>query len=113
MDNKNLTIGVLSITAVILLVGLIIVHAQMPKAFASAGPGLESGDYVLATGQFEPDEDLLYVVDAVAQRLVVYRFDVRSRQSFSPVDSIDLAALRDQAGTTKPPAQQPRGGRSP
>lgn len=113
MDNKNITIGFLGITAVILLVGLIIVHSQPQPAFASAGPGIQSGDYVLATGQFLPDEHLLYLIDAVAQRLIVYRFDTRSRRSFSPTDGIDLEALRTQ--TSPSDAQQPtrRGGRRP
>ena len=99
--DKNLAIGVLSITAMVLLVGLVIVSRQ-PSAFAAAGPGIQTGDYILTTGQFLPDEDLLYVVDAVQERLVVYRFDVRSRQSFAPVDSHDLAAMRTQG--TPPPA---------
>ena len=114
MDNKNFTIGVLSVTAVILLVGLVIVSARPQRAFASAGPGIEAGDYVLATGQFIQKEHLLYVLDAVAQRLIVYRFDARSRQSFGPTDGIDLTALRERAAASDPRnQQQPRRGRRP
>ena len=115
MDNKNFAIGVLGITAVILLVGLLIVNSQPTPVFASAGPGIESGDYVLATGQFlHSDEHLLYIVDAVAQRLIAYRFDIRTRQSFSPTDGIDLAALRERAAEAAPQQQQqPRRGRRP
>ncbi len=109
MDNKNLTIGVLGITAVILLVGIIIVNSQPQPAVAAAGPGIQSGDYVLATVQFIHDEELLIVVDSVAQRLITYRFDTRSRQSFSPTDGHDLAALRERASTTDPQPQPRRG----
>ncbi|MCK4660455.1 MAG: hypothetical protein KAV82_13115 [Phycisphaerae bacterium] len=112
MDNKNLTIAVLGITAVILLVGVIIVNSQPQPALASAGPGIESGDYILATGQFLPDEHLLYVIDAVSQRMIVYRFDIRTRQSFSPTDGVDLALLREQAAQADPQQPQPRSGRS-
>ena len=114
MDNKNFAIGVLGITAVILLVGLLIVNSQPTPVFASAGPGIESGDYVLATGQFlHSDEHLLYIVDAVAQRLIAYRFDIRTRQAFSPTEGIDLAALRERAADAAPQQQQPRRGRRP
>jgi hypothetical protein len=114
MDHKDFAIGVLSITATILVVGLILVTSQPPPALAAAGPGVQSGDYVLTTGQFQVDEDLLYVLDATAQRMVVYRFDIRSRSSFAPVDGIDLAALREQAAPGQPQGQQPRrGGQRP
>jgi len=116
MDNKNFAIGVLGITTVILLVGLVIVNSQPRAAFASSGPGVESGDYVLANGQFlHTTEELLYVIDSVTQRLIAYRFDVTSRQSFSPTDGIDLALLRDRASATDAPSQKPprRGRRRP
>ena len=113
MDNKNFAIGVLGITTVIFLIGLMIVHTQPRAAFASAGPGVQSGDYVIANGRFlHTEEDLLYVIDSVAQRLIAYRFDVGSRQSFSPTDGIDLATLRDRASAADAqPQPQPRRGR--
>jgi len=110
MDKRDFTIGALSITAVILLVGLIIVNAHPQPAFAKAGVGVESGDYVLATGAYRIDEDLLYVIDAVAQLLIVYRFDVNTWQNFSPTDGVDLGALRKQGPDAAMP-QQPRRGR--
>lgn len=110
MDKRDFTIGVLSITAVILLVGLIMVNTAARPAFADAGVGVESGDYVLATGAHRIDEDLLYVVDCVAQRLIVYRFDVDTWQNFSPTDGVDLAAVKQQGPGAAIP-EQPRGGR--
>jgi hypothetical protein len=107
VDNKNLTIGVLSITAVILAVGLIIIHAQPRLAMAAAGPGVQAGDYVLATGEFRTDEHLLYVTDSVAQRMIVYRLDYRNPNQFGPTDGVDLAALRASVETGTPPATPP------
>ncbi|MCP4593568.1 MAG: hypothetical protein GY842_22755 [bacterium] len=106
MDNKSFAIGVLSITTVILLVGLLVIHSQPQPAFASAGPGIESGDYVVATGQFLPDEHLLYVVDSISQRLVVYRFDVRSKKTFNLVHGEDLALLRERTASQQQSQQQ-------
>ena len=114
MHSKNLIIGVLCTTAVILAVGLVVVSSHTRTAFAAAGPGVETGDFVLGNGQFlHTEEELFYVIDAVSQRMIVYRFDVQSRKSFSPTDGVDLAALRAKsaAGAQRPAAPSRRGGR--
>lgn len=112
MDKRDFSIGVLGITAVILLVGLVVVNTQPQPAlgFAGSGVGVESGDYVIASGSYRVDEALLYVIDSVAQRLIVYRFDVNTFKSFSPTDGVDLGALREQGPDAAMP-QQPRGRR--
>ena len=103
--NKNLAIGILSVTATILLVGLVMVHTP-PQAHGAAGAGVQSGDYMLVNGQLKVDEELFYLIDAGSEKLVVYRFDQRSRQAFGPTQSIDLAALRQ--GGQQPPQQPGR-----
>lgn len=108
-SNKNFAIGVLSVTATILLVGLVLIHAQAPRAHAAAGAGIQSGDYMLVNGQFKADEELFYLIDAASEKLVVYRFDTRSRQAFGPTQSIDLSTLRQGVSPGAQPPK-PRGG---
>ena len=108
-SNKNLTIGILSVTAAILFVGLILVNSLAPSAQAASGPGSLSGDYMLANGQFKVDEELFYLIDSQSEQMVVYRFDTRTRQAFGPTQSIDLQRLRQDV-PVDPKAPKPRGG---
>ena len=105
MDSKNFVIGILSTTAVILLAALVIIHTRPDPAFAS-GMTTTSGDYVLTVGTVSiGNEELLYVLDAPAEKLIAYRFD-GGRHEIQPIDALDLKPIRDSA---KPPAQQPPG----
>ncbi len=80
MDSKDMTIGVLSTTAVILLVGIMIIHSRPEPALAS-GMTASGGDYVMTVGSVSTDdEEVLFVIDRVAQKMIVYRFDAGRRQ---------------------------------
>jgi len=107
VDTRNFAIGVLSTTAVILFVGLVLLHAGREPAWA-AGMTAEGGEYVLTvgTGVFR-DEELVYVIHAPTQRMVTYRFDT-ARKQIEIVQGTDLAELRQ---ATAEPAQ-PTGRRS-
>ncbi len=78
MDSKNITIGVLSTTAVILLVGLILLNHQ-PTAYAS-GMGDRGGDYILLSGAMWAEEELLYVINTAENKMMVYRYDMNTQQ---------------------------------
>ncbi|MCP4248761.1 MAG: hypothetical protein GY778_17090, partial [bacterium] len=78
-DSKNLAIGVLSTTAVILLVGLILLHSRPEPAYGF-GMNAQGGDYLLTTGQMQPSQELLYVIDAALEKMLVYRFDMNRKQ---------------------------------
>lgn len=90
-DNReNLAIGVLSITATILLVGVILVLSTgQNQALAFSGGNDRSGDYVIATGQFSSSTDLVFLVDAAANRLNIYGYD-RIQKDLRLYDSHDL-----------------------
>lgn len=79
MDSKNLAIGILSTTAVILLVGLILVQTRPEPAYGF-GMNAQGGDYLLTTGQMQHSQELLYVIDAALEKMLVYRFDINRRQ---------------------------------
>ena len=105
MDSKNFAIGILSTTAVILLVGLFFLNTRPQAAWAS-GMTTGAGDYVLTVGlDASADEELVYVIDAPGQKLIVYRFDT-GRQQIEIVQGIDLAELRDSASQPAQPQKR-------
>jgi hypothetical protein len=101
MDSKNFAIGILSTTAVILLIGVLLLSTRSEPAWAS-GMTSEGGGYILTVGT-DPseDEELVYVIDAPSEKLIVYRFNA-GRGRIDIVQGIDLAELT--AGQN-PPAQ--------
>ena len=115
MNSKNLAIGVLSTTAVVLFVGLVIINAQTTPVRAD-GMTTSGGDYVLAVGGVnKPDEEYLYLLDTSAQKLIAYRFDTGKRQ-IEIVQGIDLTQLQrpqDQQPGQPPATRPPSGGRRP
>lgn len=91
-DNRNLAIGVMVITAVVLLVGIVLSGPVGPDRALAIGQLDRGGDYIMLTGQFSPNSELLYITDAAAQRLNVYGYNPSNRQ-FVIWDSIDLTQL--------------------
>lgn len=99
IGRQDLTIGVLSITAVLLLVGVLVIQTvSAPSAHAFAQTA-QSGDYLVATGQFSQGVEYVYVVDAAAQRMIAYAYDY-NRKKMDAVDGFDLSKLRPAAGRT-------------
>ena len=92
MDSKNIIIAVLSVTAVVLLCTLVLVHSS----YRSWGPSVawadtvdRGGDYVLTTGAFSSSNEALYVLDGLSDRLNVYQYD-RNRNRIVLYDGVDL-----------------------
>ena len=96
MDRKDLAIGMLSTTAVILFVGLMVLQSQPAPALAG-GMSIAGGGYMMTVGAFtQMDEDLVYVVHPASERIVSYRFDFTQRQ-IRRVQGIDLNDVRKAA----------------
>ncbi len=107
MDNKNFTIGVLSTTAVILFVGLVVINTRPAPALAD-GMTIRGGDYEITVGALDQtDEELVYVIDSTQQRMIAYRFDTNTER-IEIVGGVDLATIRDQAGPGKVPTRRHR-----
>ena len=79
MNSKDLTIGVLSTTAVILFVGLILLNAQ-PATVHASGMLDRGGDYIMLSGELWEQEELLYVIDAGTSRMIAYRYNQTTKQ---------------------------------
>ena len=104
MDSKNFAIGVLSTTAMILLVGLLIISTRPDPAYAS-GMTATSGNYSLTVGRISPAEEVLYVIDTSQEKLLTYSFDT-GRRSIVPIQIIDLNQVRQET-STRTKGQQP------
>ena len=103
MDSKNFAIGVLSTTAIILLVGLLVIHSRPETAMAS-GMTAKVGTYLLTVGM-DPsgDQELLYVINAAKERMIVYRFEP-NRGQIQLLQGIELSEIRQ---ANEPQQKQP------
>jgi len=105
MNSKNFAIGVLSTTATILLVGLILLHSRSNDALAN-GMTTSGGGYVVTVGNLTwNDEQVVYVVDASTDKMVVYRFN-GGRHEIELLQGIDFAELKRAAAPAD--SQQPK-----
>jgi hypothetical protein len=94
MNSKNFTIGVLTTTSAILLVGVLLMGRL--SDVAHAGPmTVSGGDYTLAVGHLNTRDELLYVIDAPTQRLGMYKFDSGAKKIVL-VAGQDLGAIRNR-----------------
>lgn len=79
IDTKAFAIGVLSVTAAILLVGLILVTAFPAPALAT-GQNDRSGDYIMLTQQISNSIEGVVVIDAASKRMIMYSLDLGNKQ---------------------------------
>ena len=101
MNSKDFAIGILSTTATILLVGIIVVQTR-PEPARAAGMTAAGGDYVLTVGRLQrTTEDVLYVIDSVAEKLIVYSFNA-ARGQVTISDGVDLKQLRKNTASKRP-----------
>ncbi len=91
-DNRNFIIGVLSVMATILFVGLVVVTMTGEKPAYAIGQTDRGGDYILVTGQFTENSELVYVIDAAARRLISYSYEATTRD-FTLWNAVDLSKL--------------------
>jgi hypothetical protein len=96
MHSKDLAIGVLSVTAVILFAALVIVQTLAPQAAVAYAQTGNSGDFLVTTTQLDDTAELIVVVEAAVQRMNIYGFNVPVGQ-IELVQQIDLAPLQRTA----------------
>jgi len=101
MDKKDFTIGLLTTTATILLVGLLVIQTQPAPIFAD-GMTVTGGDYVMTVGAIvERDEEYVFVMDIPTEKMIAYHFD-SARGQISVAQGIDLKQLSEQNPNSKP-----------
>jgi hypothetical protein len=77
IDTRTLALGVLSITACVLFVGLMLVSQQ--PAYGT-GMNDRGGDYIMVTQQISSSSEAVVVIDAAAQMMIVYTFDYNNKR---------------------------------
>jgi hypothetical protein len=108
INGKTLAIGVLTVTACIFFVGLILV--SQPPAYA-IGQLDRGGDYIMLTQQLSTTTEGIVVIDAAAKQMIVYQYDYNNRS----LDILKRVYL-DQLPKPNRPAeteQRPTPGRRP
>lgn len=99
MDKRDFTIGLLTTTATILLVGVLILQTRTSPVYAD-GMTVSSGDYVMTVGAIDdPDEEYVYVIDLPSEKMIAYRFD-STRGRINLVQGIDLTQLNESKANT-------------
>jgi hypothetical protein len=105
MSRKDFAIGVLSVTAVVLLTGLIIVQAMAPQQAMAFGQSAGSGDFLVTTSQVNDYVELLIVLDTAQMKMNAYIFNPQTGQ---------VELLQPPIPVLRPaekPAEEPRGRR--
>ncbi|MBN1344787.1 MAG: hypothetical protein JXQ73_18990 [Phycisphaerae bacterium] len=95
MNQQNFVIGVLSVTATILLVGVILLGTAGQHEAQAMSQVDKGGDYILLTSLWRSNAELLWVLDGRSQILGLYYFEPR-RARLELADTIDLAAGQQQ-----------------
>ncbi|HOA74558.1 MAG TPA: hypothetical protein PL151_09725 [Phycisphaerae bacterium] len=96
MNSKDMAIGVLSVTAVVLFSALVIVQTLAPQSAMAFAQTSSSGDFLITTSQLDDTAELVVIVEAAAQRMNVYGFNVPVGQ-IELIQQIDLAPLQRTA----------------
>ena len=73
------------------------------------GMNAQGGDYLLTTGQMQPSQELLYVIDAASEKMLVYRFDL-NRKQIRMGRVVNLAKMRQSAAKDSGSSSKDRSG---
>lgn len=92
MNGKDFTIGVLSVTAVVLFVGLVILQVHTPPAAVAMGQSMSAGEYIITTAQLDQTAEVIYVLNTEANRMVAYGFNAVAGR-IEPIQQLDVDAL--------------------
>ncbi len=90
MNQQNFTIGILTVTATILLVGILLMGTLTPREAQAFGQADRGGDYVMLTSQWRLSDEVLWILDGRSQVLGLYYFQP-DRARLELVDTIQLA----------------------
>ena len=92
-DTGNITIVLLTVTAVILTTMLIAVYFQTSQTSLAEGPA-RSGNYIMTTGRWNVDVDLTWVINLAAQQLNIYYANPNTNE----IELIDSVSLQQTFG---------------
>ena len=96
MDRQTYAIGCLSLSAVILLVGLFVVGALETQRAEASDMLSTSGPYILLTGAVSSTNDLVYLIDTRKGVMVVYKLNETTHE-IERTDFLDFGEGADDA----------------
>jgi hypothetical protein len=88
MNRETFAIGVLSITATILLVGVLVV-VSLPAPAVALGELDRGGDYVMVTSQFMNNWEVVFITDGAVGRMGAYFYNLNT-QTILLWDAVEL-----------------------
>ena len=92
ISAKDFAIGVLSVTAVVLLATLLMINAFVPRQACAAPPAAGAGNFVVGTSQLEETSELLYILNSEQRLMNVYGFNVGTGQ-VDLIQQIDIERI--------------------
>jgi hypothetical protein len=101
IDSKTFAVGVLSITACILFVGLVMVTMQPMPAYG-IGQTDRGGDYIMVTQQLTNSQEGVIVIDAAARQMTLYALNGSNKQLQVLHANIPLDQLPGSQGASPP-----------
>jgi len=104
-NGKDLTIAILSVTAVILLVAVLIVNGLSPREAMAFGQSDKVGKYVVSTAQLEGTAELLVVLNSEVGQINLYGFNVQQGQ-IQRLQQFDLTGLTRRLQRMREAAQR-------
>jgi hypothetical protein len=107
IDGKTFAIGILSVTACILFVGLLFVSQPPALGFGMSDRG---GDYIMVTQIISNSDETVDIIDAAAKQMVVYRFDYNNK-TLNILRNVALDQLPKPGRDREAPARPQGGGR--
>jgi hypothetical protein len=100
IDAKAFAIGVLSITACVLFVGLLMVAGQPAPAYG-IGQTDRGGDYIMLTQQLSNSQEGVLILDAASRQMTLYALNGSTKQlqvlhSNIPLDQLPVPGPDDR-----------------
>jgi hypothetical protein len=77
IDGKTFAIGILSVTACVLFVGLLMVTTQPAYGIGQSDRG---GDYIMLTQQLTNSQEGIIIIDAASRQMTLYALNGSNRQ---------------------------------
>ena len=101
MDKHSYTIGCLSLSVVVLLVGVLVLAGLETQRAEASDMLSTAGPYMLLTGAVSPSNDLIYLIDTRKGILLVYKINETTR-TIERTDLINFGEGADDAKKRPP-----------
>ncbi len=88
-NAQNITVTLLTITAVILATLLVSSYVYTEPAYGGQGVG-KGGNYIITAGTYNAETDFVYVLDIETEKLSIYYPNINTN-ALAIGDTVDLA----------------------